>query len=328
MITLLYGDEPQLIEERKQGWLESTGGLPVSVFNEEAGPAQITGLLREDSLFGDQRALCLINLPIFRKPGKKYDNEWDKVYEALLHYDGTNPVLLVYHDTIDRRTKANTAFISSVTAQLCKKLTGDEVRRWIEEYCRKQGFRLTADGRQYLFNLLELWQDVPISFLRTEFDRYFLLLEDKKVIDAQFMIENGSDFGAKNIFTFKDALLRGDAAVLQELFPFMLSYKELDRAMSYIEGQLRLQLMACECRDSRMSERELVELCKKMDSKLNPYPIKLAYEQSRRVDRQALAELLRGLYETVRRSRQGETDMVRFRDLCFTYCLQAGEKKI
>ena len=35
----------------------------------------------------------------------------------------------------------------------------------------------------------------------------------------------------KNIFTFKEALLKRDIDTLLELFPFMFGYKELDRAM-------------------------------------------------------------------------------------------------
>ena len=60
-------------------------------------------------------------------------------------------------------------------------------------------------------------------------------------------------YGAKNIFTFKEALLKRDIDTLLELFPFMFGYKELDRAMSYIEGQLRLQLLVSECRQAGMS---------------------------------------------------------------------------
>ena len=44
--------------------------------------------------------------------------------------------------------------------------------------------------------------------------------------------------------------MKRDIDTLLELFPFMFGYKELDRAMSYIEGQLRLQLLVSECRQA------------------------------------------------------------------------------
>ena len=44
---------------------------------------------------------------------------------------------------------------------------------------------------------------------------------------------------------------------LLELFPFMFSYKEIDRAMGYIEGQLRLQLLVSECRAAGMTAKQV-----------------------------------------------------------------------
>ena len=50
--------------------------------------------------------------------------------------------------------------------------------------------------------------------------------------------------------------------------------------MSYIEGQLRLQLLVSECRQVGMSVQAIQNLCKDHDSSFKPYPIKLAYEAS------------------------------------------------
>ena len=49
--------------------------------------------------------------------------------------------------------------------------------------------------------------------------------------------------------------------------------------MSYIEGQLRLQLMVSECKGTGLSEREVQDLFKKYESATKPYPITLAYRQ-------------------------------------------------
>ena len=46
--------------------------------------------------------------------------------------------------------------------------------------------------------------------------------------------------------------------------------------MSYIEGQLRLQLLVSECRQSGMSVQAIQNLCKDHNSSFKPYPIKLA----------------------------------------------------
>ena len=199
------------------------------------------------------------------------------------------------------------------------RLKGPEMIQWLESYAKQNGFMITADGIEYLRHLLELWQDVPVSFLRTEFDRYFLLLPPKGKITQDFLIHNGSDYGAKNIFLFKEALLQKDVATLLALFPYMLQNKESERAMSYIEGQLRLQLMVSECKGSGLTEREVQDLFKKNESSTKSYPITLAYRQ-RGVSVRALAKLLRGLYEVMRNSRRGEGDLSYFKDLCLAYC--------
>ena len=53
-IKLIYGDEPQLIEEEKRKFLSAFPDLPVAVLDDEAGPQKISEKLCEDSLFGDQ----------------------------------------------------------------------------------------------------------------------------------------------------------------------------------------------------------------------------------------------------------------------------------
>ena len=90
-------------------------------------------------------------------------------------------------------------------------------------------------------------------------------------------MEHSSNYGAKNIFTFKEALLKQDVNTLLELFPFMFSYKEIDRAMGYIEGQLRLQLLVSECRAAGMTAKQVENFCKENGASYKPYPIKLAY---------------------------------------------------
>ncbi len=241
-----------------------------------------------------------------------------------MEYNGDNPILLIYHDMIDKRINQNKEILDKIPNHQCKRLEGADLVMWIRQYCTSNGFKMTPDAQEYVAHLIDLWQDVPVSFMRTEFDRYFLQITGDKVITKEFLEENGSDYGAKNIFTFKEALLKRDIDTLLELFPFMFGYKELDRAMSYIEGQLRLQLLVSECRQAGMSVQAIQNLCKDYDSSFKPYPIKLAYEASSRISIKALRALLKGLYEIILDSRSSRGDIWRFRDLCITYCGYKG----
>lgn len=323
-ILLVYGNESQLVEEEKQKFLLAHSDLDVRLLSDEVGPARISEELMEDSLFGDAKVFCLINPPIFKKSGQKDNEQWDALADLLATYDGDNPILIIYHDIIDKRLKQNKTLLDALPHRECKRLEGADLLMWIRQYCTSHGYTLTPNGHDYLSNLLELWKDVPVAFMRTEFDRYFLLLGEEKEIDQPFLMEHSSNYGAKNIYAFKEALLNRDINTLLELFPFMMNYKEVDYAMSYIEGQLRLQLLVSEGRAAGMNRNDIEQFCKNHDSSFKSYPIKLAYEASSRISLKALRMLLKGLYDIMVDSRTGQGDMLRFRDLCVTYCGYKG----
>lgn len=323
-IQLLYGTEDQLMKERKLSILSQYRDMEVVNLTDDNNPSRIMEQLSEDSLFGDSKLFCLINPGIVKKNGKNND-AWQGLRSFLLNYQGENPVLIIYHDAIDKRLKENKELLATIPNEEFKRLEGGQLVQWMRKYCQENGYQLTLQAQDYISQLLEIWVDVPVTFMRTELDRFFLLLGDNKEIDKPFLEANISDFGSKNIFTFKDALLQRDVHTLLDLFPFIFSYKEVDRAMSYIEGQLRLQLMVSECRAAGMTLTQTQDLFKQEGSKTKAYPIKLAYEAAPRIPRKALRSLLIGMYHVVATSRMGQGDISTFRDLVLSYCEQGKE---
>lgn len=323
-IHLLYGTEDQLMEERKLSILSQYMDMEVVNLTDDNNPSRIMEQLSEDSLFGDRKLFCLINPAIVKKSGKNND-AWQGLRSFLLTYQGENPILIIYHDAIDKRLKENKELLAIIPNEEFKRLEGGELVQWMRKYCQENGYQLTLQAQDYISQMLEIWVDVPVAFMRTELDRFFLLLGDRKDIDKPFLEANISDFGSKNIFTFKDALLQRDVHTLLHLFPFIFSYKEVDRAMSYIEGQLRLQLMVSECRAAGMTLTQTQDLFKQEGSKTKAYPIKLAYEVAPRIPRKALRSLLIGMYHVVASNRMGQGDISTFRDLVLSYCEQGKE---
>lgn len=323
-IHLLYGTEDQLMEERKLSILSQYRDMGVVNLTDDNNPSRIMEQLSEDSLFGDSKLFCLINPGIVKKTGKNND-AWQVLRSFLLNYQGENPVLIIYHDAIDKRLKENKELLAIIPNEEFKRLEGGELVQWMRKYCQENGYQLTVQAQDYISQMLDIWVDVPVAFMRTELDRFFLLLGDRKDIDKPFLEANISDFGSKNIFTFKEALLQRDVHTLLDLFPFIFSYKEVDRAMSYIEGQLRLQLMVSECRAAGMTLTQTQDLFKQEGSKTKAYPIKLAYEAAPRMPRKALRSLLIGMYHVVATSRMGQGDISTFKDLVLSYCEQGKE---
>ena len=62
-ILLLYGDESQLIDEKKREFLTKYKDMAVQSLNDEVEPGRICEKLSEDSLFGEPTLYCLINPP-------------------------------------------------------------------------------------------------------------------------------------------------------------------------------------------------------------------------------------------------------------------------
>lgn len=325
-VTIVFGDELQLINEKKLSLLQSYGDLTVVQLTEEMGPEKICSLLFEDSLFGDKKILLFSDVPILKRPKEgKSLGKWQPVYEGVLNYEGDNPLVLVYHYSLDQRIKENKALLAKYPHFTYKQLTAPELEQWTKDYIKKSGFNLSSDGSHYLNELLKLWSDVPLAFLKTEFDRLFLLNPPKRELTKAFLMEHMGDFGVKNIFLFKEALLAGDKTLLMNLLPYLLSTKNREGALAYIENELRIQLCATECRLAGMSQMAFKAHMKEQGSDINPYRLDIAYKNGHKVAPRALTFLLKGLYDIMRAARKGEGDLNRFRDLCLVYCeINAG----
>lgn len=328
MVHILYGDEPQLLDDHRRKVVATYDDLPVRVVQAEMDPRSILEKLSESSLFGDQEIIVGIDWPIIKKANRNIQSAWEEVRERVIHYDGDNPLILVFHDNIDKRTKLNQELLKSAKVFEGKRLSPQEMMVWINRYVQDLGYGFARDGMAYLEELLGLWQDVTLPFLKTEMDRLALLSKHpKNQWTKAFLEEHMSDYGAKNIFAFKEALLSGNVRIMSELLPFMLSPKEVERAMSYVEGQLRLQLLVGEMAASGKSQRDIENYLQQYQYPAKSYPIKLAYEARRRVDLKALAKLLEDVYTIMRASRLGEGSMERFGDACLAYCYTVSQGK-
>ena len=66
-VLLVYGDEPQRMEEVKSAFLTSYTTLNVRMFDSESSPRSICEAMNEQSLFGDVSVLYIANPPIISR---------------------------------------------------------------------------------------------------------------------------------------------------------------------------------------------------------------------------------------------------------------------
>lgn len=326
-IFIIHGDESQLIEDKKKSLLAEFATLRVESFSAEAGAERIHEALCEDSLFGEAKLLLLVDIPVLKTTEKRTgrdrngsEKDWQSIYANLMDYNETNPIIMIYHGNLDRRLKINKEFLAKVKEFHFHKLSKEELIRWSETYCRSQGISFSSDGKRYFLSLMELWEDVPLTFLKTEFDRLFLFLPEGGTITAKLLASEGSDFGSKNIFKFTDAFFAKDVRTLRELMPFVLQTNEVERFFAYFEGQLRLQVMVNECRKGGMSERMVYDHLVTLGMSIKSYPVKLAYERASKVSAKRLQTFLKSMYQLVLASRQSQGKMDSFRELSYVYC--------
>lgn len=327
-LIVLHGEESQLIEEKKHSYIRAAGERVVEVFTAESGASRISEALREDSLFGEAKLFILEDLPILKKTtGKQGSGDFQGIYDFLLQYEGENPVILIFHGNLDKRVKANKVFLERAKEVELKKMSADDMLIWTESYVKKEGYLLTPDGKQYLRALLEIWDEVPLSFLKTEMDRLFLFLHDGDAITLDLLAREGSDFGAKNIFRFTDAFFKKEVKVLHQLLPFVLKPKEMERFFAYFEGQLRLQLMVAELAGvGFVGDKAIANRLKDLGSPVKPYPVKLAYERRHKVNARSIASFLEAFYGIACGIRQSKAKADDFSLLCYSYCAEGGEK--
>ena len=81
-----------------------------------------------------------MNLPIIRKSGKIVMPGFP-LYELLMEYNGDNPIVLIYHDMIDKRIKQNKEILDKIPNHQCKRLEGADLVMWIRQYCTSNGFK-------------------------------------------------------------------------------------------------------------------------------------------------------------------------------------------
>lgn len=324
LIYVIHGDEPQMIEDKKNDILALYSDKRQVLYTDETPIDTVMGALFEQSLFEESKVIILHNTPLLKTTSKSKQastsEEWLSVYKGLLEYKGDTPLIVVNNAPLDKRVKHNKEFLKIAKEFHYNKLTKEDLIKWVEDYCYKGGHPFSKGGRIYFYGLMDLWNDVPLHFLRTEFDRLFLFLNDKDPITAQLLQKECSDFANMNVFKFTDAFYEKNLAVMLEMVPFVTKANEIDRFFAYLESQLRMQLIVFEGYYNGDSPKAIFESCKEAGLTNAEYPINLAYRRCQQISYQKIASFLQGLYELVLKRRKGEVDPKGFANLCILYC--------
>lgn len=323
-IYVLHGEEGQLIEQKKNEILKKYAGYDVVMYSNETPYDNLMAALQEESLFMESRIFVIHDLPILRKTNDNNSSKelgiWQSLYDILLNYNKENPVILIYNGSLDQRLKINKIFLEKAQTFLFKKLSKEDLIQWSERYCRFNKHPFSQDGRQYFYELMDLWTDVPVHFLKTEFDRLFLFLRKDEQITRNLLATEGSDFGSKNIFKFMDAFYDKDISLMLELMPFVMQKKEFDRFFAYVENQLRLQIMVYECGNEGMNHTEIHRYLQENGMKVKAYPVKLAYQRNKFLRIKELKTFLLDMYDIAIDRRSGIIDDSAFSRVCMKYC--------
>ncbi len=329
-IFVLHGAEKQLVEDKKNEIIKKFPTYDLIEFSSENEIQKIQEALQEDSLFGNRSIVVLNNIPLLKqvsqkgavkKRQEKGITEWDSLYDLLFTYNGENPVILKFDNLLDKKSKKNKDFLQVAQEFTFTALTNTDMVRWTQSYARTLGVSFSPDGLHFFQQLLDTWDNVSLTFIKTEMDRFYLLLPKKGQITAAFLSLAGSDYGSKKIFSFTDSLYNRDYEGLMSLLPFFLSSKRIDSFLAYLEGEISLQLMVAECKMLGMNEKQTGETVNTKGNKvIHPYRIKTAFKRCHTIKVVELEKFLHGMYRLIIDTRRGNMQGHTLEKLCMDFC--------
>lgn len=219
-IWILYGDDPVLIQEKKNELVRRyfKGNAPDPVVFDGTGNLEAyRASLEGQSLFSSE-TLVVIHNPFFLKKAVKKEEE--KAYDsflALLKEVGEDTfVVLTVDGKPDRRMKSVKSLLALASSIECTLLKARDGVEKMEEYLYDRKKKLAPDARAYLDTVLSAWTDISQPFLETECDKIILMCGEKDTVTKALLQEALPDYMDQGIFRFFDQLLDRQAEAVRE----------------------------------------------------------------------------------------------------------------
>lgn len=277
-ITIIYGTEPYIMEERKKAFLRACKAQvgeesDIQVFQKDAAAAAVVEAFEGTSLFGGGSIVVWQDCPFLplKRGGRSRskitsEEEWflDKV--AALRSDECG-LLLYTKGQVD----TGSAFfkkikdLADVTA--AEAITEKNVMPYIQDFLEKKGKKLTVKGQHYLRDLFQTWDEIPLLYVFSELEKLCIIVGDEaSTIDEAPLQDLFVGTMEKNLFTFMDYFLFRDG---KHTLPFMeglFSRQDLFlKNTGFMLSRLRLLLAYKELKAAHMGQHQCETIMKQIN---------------------------------------------------------------
>lgn len=346
-VYIIGGTETALMEQEKRRYEEAVfsafpQGCAVEE-NEGCAEKECIHLLESISLFQEATLYVIKNptfLPIRKVSGRTEDKETTKGNSKKLTPDQERlcmllsqlpkEVYLLFY--VEGTMQTGPAFykrmqeIGKITSYAA--VTAKTVMPYVTAYVEKAGKRLDWESQHYLSELFYSWDTVSLPYIYTEFDRFFLTLDEgRKELGMKEVAELFHGYGNGSIFRFVDVYLQRTSLEWQrEIESYWDTPTKQIKNTAYLASQLRALKAYLELKKSGCSEGEVVRrLTATTGTKNSKYLLMRLKRYGTKWQEEELDRFLVELFLLQVKQRQGKGSA---EDIIMVLCMMMGKRTI
>lgn len=253
--------------------------------------------------FGDYRLIFVEN-PYFLTAEKKA-NAPEQNIEGLLDYlktpsDSAIVVFFAKYEKLDERKKVSKQLKKAATVVEVQPMKETEVRRYLQQTLDNDGILMEREA----FELFIRLTDVSLSKAMHELDKLRLYAGEKKRIPKKAVEELIPKSLEHNVFDLTNHVLKGNTEAALRLYEDLHTQgEETIKINAILITQLRLLIQTAILMKVGYQQGNIVETLK-----IHPYRVKLAMQQTRKLDSNYLMKLYDELIENDYLVKTGQMD--------------------
>lgn len=269
-LHLLYGNEPFLIQEKKNELLKSLEGASVSIYDMRESEIQSAiDEARTLDLFADKKILILKDC--YFLTGEQAKSKLEHNMDSLLAYinkqnPSTSILFLVNNEKLDKRKKVVKELVKASKTHEAKPLRN--VQSWLQTRAKLEGKQLTPLAATFMQQQL----GTDLFLLDNELKKLSVAYPDTEELDVSHLEEILSRSLENDVFKLIDRIANRQASSLEIIHDLYQLGEDPIKILLLIARQFRImhQVKAVAMEGKR--PRDVI--------KMNPYVLSIAEEQA------------------------------------------------
>jgi DNA polymerase III subunit delta len=308
-IYLLYGTETFLIDETKQLLAqevlqEGEEDFNLSSFDLEETPIELAIEDAETFPFMGEKKLVFIHNPTFLRAEKSKEKIEHNIARLEAYIKQPAPysivVFIAPYEKLDERKKITKELKKSATTFDAKKLTEQELKKWIVRRAEFNGVQIEPSAVELMLTL----SGTNLFMLTSEVDKLALYIGDGHTIDEKTVENLVSRSLEQNIFALVDKIVhRKIEEALRIYYDLLKLNEEPIKILAVITGQFRLIYQVKEMARKGYGQQQIAGYLK-----VHPFRVKLAAGQAQSFREEELMMIMKQLADVDYKMKTGSSN--------------------